>query len=76
MPGPAALQKRPGPAPDRGCLTRERIQITVCNARRGVSDIQIDAVDVGAPELTSPRLQRASGWQVAPARHRPVACWS
>jgi hypothetical protein len=38
------------------------------------ADIQIDAVDVGTPELTSPRLQhdREEG-HGGPARHGPVA---
>ena len=37
-------------------ITRKRIFITLRNAPGALADYQIDAVDVGTPELTSPRL--------------------
>jgi hypothetical protein len=55
-------------------ITEKRILVTLRNARACSPDNQIDAVDVGTPELTSPRLLACSlGSQVALARPSPVA---
>jgi hypothetical protein len=55
-------------------FTQERILITLRNAGACLPDNQTDAVDVGTPELTSPRLQHVlTGSQVALVRSSPVA---
>ena len=68
----AAMRRRRSYRPGR-VITRKESS-SRCVTRRGAqADYQIDAVDVGTPELTSPRLSHAAGWQVAPVRRGPVA---